>query len=151
MYINIYKYYIYILSPGWFNLIHCQRNGRRLSRLCATQLYHPRHLASHSLQLTSFHKSSSQCAAGRLSSVVLSYVVLVLVHKDNTAGWGCPCFFWWSAQERIVEFLWMFSFVALCLFVSRYVDLSHDCVYWCLRWFLSTVSGKRLFCSGGLH
>ena len=32
------------------------------------------------------HRWSWECAAGRLSSVALSYVVRVLVHKDTTGG-----------------------------------------------------------------
>ena len=139
------------LSPGRLHLIHCWRNRRRLSQLCTTQLCHPRHLASFSLQRMHCHRSSWQCAAGRLFSVVLSYVVRVLVHKDYTAGWGRPCFSWWSVQERIVEFSWLSALLILCLFVCRYIHFSQDCLCWCSRWFLSTMSWKHSFCSGGLH
>ena len=138
-------------------------------------------LASLPLQPMHSHGSSWQCAAGRLSSVVLSYVARVLVHKDN--GWGRTCFSLWGRtcfswsylfllvspevvlllgevylfllmevpRERIVEFLWLSALVVLCLFVCRYIHFSHDRLCWCSRWFLSTVYGKRLFCSGGLH
>ena len=115
-------------SLGRLHLIHC-----REAAFMTLQLYHTRHLASLSFQPMHCHRSSWQCAAGKLSYVALSYVVRVLVHKDNTFGWGHPCFSWWSVQERIVELLWLSTLSVLYLFVCRYIHFSHDRLCWCSR------------------
>ena len=71
------------ISLGRLHLIHCQRNGRWFSLLSVTQLCHPQYLAFFPLQPMHFHRSSWQCIAGRLCSVILSYAARVLVHKDS--------------------------------------------------------------------
>ena len=71
------------ISLGRLHLIHCRRNGRWFSLLSVTQLCHPQYLAFFPLQPMHFHRSSWQCIAGRLCSVILSYAARVLVHKDS--------------------------------------------------------------------
>ena len=128
------------ITLGQLNLSPCRRNERGLSRLCTTQLCHTWHL-----------RLTWQCAPGRLSSVALSCIVRVLVHKGSTGGWGRPCFSLRTVQERIVEFLWLSALAVLCLFLCRYIHFSHEPLSWCSKWSLSTLSGKHLVFSGGLH